>query len=73
MDNWELINKIISSEKENFRKSYKCINKNIYVRPETVRKHLNVIISSLESIREIICKYKEKFTTIHKNETLEIY
>lgn len=73
MDKWELLQKLISSEKENFRRAYKCINKNIYVRPETVRKHLNTIISSLETIREVAYKNREKFTKDHKEEVLEVY
>ena len=72
MKQWEFINKITSSERENFKKSYICISKNIYERPETVWKHLNIIISSLESIRKIMRKCKEKCTAIHMKATLEI-
>lgn len=73
MDKWDLIEKLILSEKKNFKRAYKCINKNVYVRPETVRKHLNTIINSLEIIREVAYKNREKFTVEHKNEVYEIY
>lgn len=73
MDKWELIRRIIDTEKENFKRAYKCINKNTYVKPETVRKHLNTIINSLEIIREVIHRNNEKLTKEHRNIVLEIY
>lgn len=73
MDKWEQIRKTIYTEKENFKQAYKCINKNIYIKPETVRKHLVTLTGSLEIIREITYKNREKFTEEHKNEVLEVY
>lgn len=73
MDKWELVNKLIFSEKENFIRAYKCINKSRFIRPETVRKHLNTIINSLETIREIAYRNRGKFTKEHETLVLETY
>lgn len=70
---WELIEKVLNSEKESFKKAYKCINKNIYIRAETVRKHLGIIVSSLENIRDLINKHKSRFTEEHKRQSLDVY
>lgn len=73
MEKWDLIQRIIFSEKDKFKKAYKCVNKNIYIRPETIRKHINSQVNALESIRDIVTKNFEKFTKEHKLETKELY
>lgn len=70
---WELVRKVIETEKENFKRAYKCINKNTYIRTETVRKHLGVVISSLENIRNLVNTYKERFTDEHREQSFAAY
>lgn len=73
MDKWELIQKVIFAERDNFKKAYKCVNRSTYIKPETVRKHLITLSSSLEKIREILVKNKEKFTAEHEREVSELF
>ena len=69
MEKWELIEKILFSEREKFRRSYKCINKNIFIREETIR--LGIIVNALENIRDILHRHIIKLTKEHKEQGLE--
>lgn len=73
MSKWELIERVLSVQKETFRKSYKCVNKNIFIKTETVRKHLKILISSLEGIREVVNNNFVKLTKEHQEQSQEVY
>lgn len=73
MDQWKITQKFIEVESDNIRRSYKCINQNRYIRQDTVKKHLDIITSSLENIREVIASTLPKFTTEHKKQALDQY
>lgn len=73
MEPWELVCRIITTEKENILKAYKNVSRSRHIRQETVRKHIETIVTSLENIREVISKNLIKFTTEHREQSLNEY
>lgn len=73
MEQWELVCRIITTEKDNIVKAYKNVSRSRYIRQETVRKHTETIVNSLENIREVIGKNLTKFTTEHREQLLDEY
>lgn len=73
MEQWELVCRIITTEKDNIVKAYKNVSRSRYIRQETVRKHTETIVNSLENIREVISKNLTKFTTEHREQLLDEY
>lgn len=73
MDQWDVINRLIITEKDIIGRSYKCINQNRHITQETVKKHLGIIISSLGNIREVISSNLSKFTNEHREKALGEY
>lgn len=73
MNKWSEIHKTLLIEKENFKKSFKCINKNIQIKQETVKKHLENLVLALESIRNLTYINFERVTKDHQKEALDIF
>lgn len=73
MDKWETIIKSIKTNEIIIKKSYKCITQNRSIGQDTVRKHLGIIISSIEDVRRIVSINKDRFTQAHKNQALKIF
>jgi len=73
MDIWHETLEAIIKHKETFRKSYKCINKSVPISPQTVKKHLEVLTSSINKIRILLLTYERNFTEENKIQAREIY
>lgn len=73
METWELIRTVFVTEREKFCKAYKCINKNTFIRPETVRKHLGTLVVTFEAIRNLLHQHSGRLTKEHEEEGLEFY
>lgn len=52
--------------KEDFDKSYKCLNTDRPSRPETIEKHIKILFASTESIRVILNVNYSRLTVAHK-------
>ena len=70
---WQEIYDSIEVYKNSFNKAYKCVNKNIYIRPQTVRQHISTLIVDFNKISKIIAKYELQFVKEHKEIVTKIY
>lgn len=73
MDTWDVIKNNLKSHRDDFLRSYKCIYRNSHVTADTVRKHLRILVNSLDNLRKSIIKYKCKLTDEHFKEANIIY
>ncbi|XP_036321604.1 uncharacterized protein LOC118735764 [Rhagoletis pomonella] len=73
MEKWEEISKELTENKINAEKSYKCICKNIKIKTETVKKHLNVLLSSLNNIGKLIRRVNNTLTKAHQLESYQVF
>lgn len=73
MDIWHDTLETILKQKKTFKKSYKCLNKNVPISKPTVRKHLEILVSVLNKIRILILTYYKHFNEENKCKAREIY
>lgn len=70
---WEKILEQVSLHKTEFKKSYKCLNKNITISKETVQKHKTLLIENYNSIRLLIYNHFQYLTSEHKLLAKELF
>lgn len=73
MDTWsQVLNKLRSYEGQ-IRKSYKCLNKKIHIRSDTVEKHRKSLLDNFELLRKFLNSCLDRLTAEHRKEAVTIY
>ena len=73
MEGWTEIENKLKTFQDNFRKSYKCINKNIVIKEDTIKKHLAVQVLNYNNIISTIREYQSKLKQPHLLIATNIY
>ncbi|XP_037930617.1 uncharacterized protein LOC119665468 [Teleopsis dalmanni] len=73
MDKWTVIEQQLKQERDNFSRSFKCVYRNTTVKIKTVKKHLIILVDSLEKVRTIVRVYNTKLTKDHDNFARSVY
>lgn len=63
---WQDIVQKVRLIKENFERSYKCLNTDRPTKDDTLMKHVEILFSSLEEIRVTLNVYYSRLTQSHK-------
>lgn len=70
---WKNLIVTVGNLKEEFEKSYKCINKSAPVTDVTLNKHIDILILKYNSVSRILKAYYHKLTPDHKSESQKIF
>lgn len=70
---WENILESLEPLRIKFRQSYKCINQNRSIKPETVSKHIQILIETFNTIRATLHRQYDRYSTPHKEEANGIF
>lgn len=65
---WRTLAKKINCSKDNYEKSYKCINKNTSIKIETIKLHIKTLIFNYNNIVDDYNIHKHKLTEDHNKD-----
>lgn len=68
---WNILVKTINDFKDQFDKSYKCVNKDTPIKVETLIYHIQILIKQYNNIVQAINEYKDKLTEEHYKQCLK--
>ncbi|XP_039228381.1 putative uncharacterized protein DDB_G0284213 isoform X2 [Drosophila yakuba] len=69
---WSEIAKRIDDFRYRFDKSYKCINRDAVIKPETLKSHTEIVVGEYNNIVTLVNNYKNRFTPEHCNKCLRV-
>lgn len=70
---WEAIISSIEPFQIKFNQSYKCLNQSRTIKQETVDKHVQTLVENFNSIRAILHRQYDRYSTPHKERANEIF
>ncbi|XP_041448638.1 uncharacterized protein LOC121404090 [Drosophila obscura] len=70
---WSLNIEKILQYKEDFEKSYKCLNKTTYISNTTINKHSFILVETLNNIKQLIHLGEPIYNNSQKHEIVDIY
>jgi len=63
----------ILNQKHTFQKSYKCLTVNRPISAKTIKKHIEILVSSINKIRALILAYEANFSQENKSQVQKIF